>query len=243
MIAVRQCLKGLADTGLRFAMPPGPGIGIGRNAEMEGFEPSRSDLARFVQTGLNFFDLICRVSLCEGPAEVYATPRVPLSHRHFVGQTKRLAGGRLYLLRPSQPDIYDGCAVAQAQAGRDWMIEFSHPAPIGLDRRSRLVGQAKVPEDPCLVVRCSSTGVMPKAIAKIAMDCPMVTLDRFVRECKRLLEAALKEPFQREHSPSDESRPVLGLCFGKGRKALGKFTRSCGGDMVAGPSPKDCREL
>src|SRR5262245_5584679 len=112
------------------------------------------------------------------------------------------------------------------------MIEFSHPAPVGLDRRGRLVGQAKVPEDPCLVVRCSSAGIMSKAIAKIAMDCPIVTLYRFFRECERLFEAALKEPFQREHSPSNQSRPVFGLCFGKGCKALSKFTRSRGSDMV-----------
>src|SRR5262249_48225289 len=106
----------------------GPGIGIGSDAEMERLQPSRPDSTRLAEAGLDFLKVTCRGQLGEGPAKMYAAPGMPKSERHFVGQAQRLACRCLYLLWAAQPDIDEGCPIAQDQTRRVRVIEFSGPA-------------------------------------------------------------------------------------------------------------------
>src|SRR5262249_12912412 len=111
--AIGQGFESLSDPRLGVAVPPCAGISVGQDAEVKWLESSGSDLARLVQARLGILKTSCGVLLRKSPAEVNASPGMPKGHGHFVGQPERLARGALNLLRPSQPDVHQGCPIAQ----------------------------------------------------------------------------------------------------------------------------------
>src|SRR5262249_35091000 len=144
----------------------------------------------------------------------------PLGHRHFVSHPERLARSQLNLIRTPEPDVDEGRPVAQGYAHRIRVIELAGPAQISLHRRGRLVWEAQVPERPCLVIGGRGAVIVPKATEQVAMDSWVIDLERPFNNHERFLEATFEEPFQRQHTKSDEAWPGLRLHFSERRVAL-----------------------
>src|SRR6516165_1411913 len=168
---------------------------------------------------------------------------MPQGQGHFVGQLECLTRGSLDLVRPTQPDVHQGCPIAQGYPGRIRVIKLANPAQIGLDGRGRLVWEAQMPESPCLIVGSRGAGILSKAMEHIAMNSRIIGIERLSRECERFPEATLIEQFQRQHSITDEAWSRLRLHLGERHKALGEFSRSPACDMESGPLSPECWKL
>src|ERR1700676_1550462 len=108
----------LPDARPGFVMPAGPGIGIGSEAEMEGFDPAGTHLVRLAQASLDLVEARCRALLRQGPAEMDLRKSMPEGERILFGKAQRFARGAFDPVRTTQPHVRDVDPVTQDEAGR-----------------------------------------------------------------------------------------------------------------------------
>ena len=113
-------IERLADARPGFIMPAGAGIGVGGEAEMEGFEPAGAHLLRLAQAGLDLVEARCRALLRQGPAEMDQRKSMAEGHRVIFGKTQRLARAAFDPIRPTQPDVRDVGPVTQRRGRSCW---------------------------------------------------------------------------------------------------------------------------
>ena len=210
---------------------------------MEWLQPAGTDPARAVQARLDLPDPGRLALLRQSPAMVDLGPDVPEPERHLLRQSQCLAGGLCHPVRPAQPDVDQRDPVAEGEAGRVGVVQLAHPTEIELHRLRRLVGEAQVPEVPCLVVHGCGARIVAEAMAQIAMRRRVVALERLPRERQRLREAARVKALQGRACAARRGGPAVRVAFPPARRSVGELGRARGGDVVAGPLPEHGRQL